>query len=868
MANGFEKSYNRTYWVNNTPPAINEVNLNNLENGVNTLDNRVVTLDKTKLDQSTANTMVKDVSFNETTGIFTITKLNGSTLTIDTKLEKIAVNFTYDSTKQQIILTLIDGTKQYIDLSALITQYEFLDSNTITFTIGTDGKITANIKNGSVVDEMLEPNYLANITVQAGKAQASANASAQSASDSNYDAKLAQSYAIGGSGIREGEATDNAKYYKEQSNSNASSASTSAASAQNSAASAESSATTATTKAAQAATSATNAANSATTATNKASTASTSASQAATSASNAAASASTAGTKASEASASAAQSKSYAVGETDSAKYYYEQAKSISEGITGTLKPMGTVTFVNLPSLESTGIGWMYNISDEFVTTSDFKEGAGKTMPVGSNVFKTADGYWDVLAGSPVTGIKGSAETSFRRGNVNVTAANIGLGNVNNTADKDKPVSTAQKAAIDAKADNNNAYLLKSSFTSVPANADLNTYVIPGVYYQSNTNTAKTIVNRPYTDAPHEFKLIVENFFNNSPRYLMQRLFRWNSREMYIRESTNSGTSWSAWEKIAMDSDCDDKYLIKTGDTMTGQLKAYGGIALNTSTPRFNGEPQFLLGVDPFKEGGTVKWQDIAQINVNSATKATQDANGNNIHTTYVKVINSAGAHNGIFQGKSLGSTFTSAQSVAITAGTFEDLYIGDYWTIGGVKYRIAGFDIFLNTGDIALTKHHAVIVPDTNLYNGVMNDTITTSTGYYGSTMKQTGLAQALNAAKNAFGSTHVLNRRVMLCNVAANNVPTGAAWYDSQIDLMTERQVFGSPAYGTQNQNGVNANIQYSRFPLFSLAPEFITNRAWYWLQDVVNGGNFVTIDSTGIAGNFRASGSGGVRPYFLIS
>ena len=46
-------------------------------------------------------------------------------------------------------------------------------------------------------------------------------------------------------------------------------------------------------------------------------------------------------------------------------------------------------------------------------------------------------------------------------------------------------------------------------------------------------------------------------------------------------------------------------------------------------------------------------------------------------------LFNNAGAHNAIYRGKSLGSTVTTAQYSAINAGTFDDLYIGDYWTIG-----------------------------------------------------------------------------------------------------------------------------------------------------------------------------------------
>lgn len=98
----------------------------------------------------------------------------------------------------------------------------------------------------------------------------------------------------------------------------------------------------------------------------------------------------------------------------------------MSEAIKGGLQPRGTVAFADLPALADVNAGWMYNISDEFTTTADFKEGAGSTVPAGANIYKTSDDKWDVLAGTPVTGIKGVNEDSFRRGNVELTAENVG----------------------------------------------------------------------------------------------------------------------------------------------------------------------------------------------------------------------------------------------------------------------------------------------------------------------------------------------------------------------------------------------------------------------------------------------------------
>lgn len=424
MSQGWSKIFNRINWLNrpstNTP--LNATNLNAGDSAIDKLDDRIITLDTVKADMQVVNDMVADVSLNSNTGVITVTYKNGSHVDYDTNLEKIAVNFSYDYVNQRLVLTLSDGSKQYVDMSALITQYEFKDSTTIAFSVDSTGKISASVKNGSITDAMLETGYLAKITAQATKAESMAN-SATTSSNSAYDnAKLSQSYAIGGSGVRDGEDTDNSKYYSEQASKSATASANSASTASTKASEASSSASSASASATKSATSESNASKSASSAAESMSTAGTKASEAASSATSAGNSASTATSKAAAASTSA----SNAATSEANAKKYYEQAKAISESFSGALRPMGTVAFANLPAVTSASAGDMYNISDEFVTTSDFVEGIGHTEPAGSNVYKTESGKWDVLAGSPVTGVKGEKDKVFGRGNVNITCASIG----------------------------------------------------------------------------------------------------------------------------------------------------------------------------------------------------------------------------------------------------------------------------------------------------------------------------------------------------------------------------------------------------------------------------------------------------------
>lgn len=233
-------------------------------------------------------------------------------------------------------------------------------------------------------------------------------------------------------------------------------------------------------------------------------------------------------------------------------------------------------------------------------------------------------------------------------------------------------------------------------------------------------------------------------------------------------------------------------------------------------------------------------------------------------------IFNNAGAHNAIYRGKALGSSVTSEQYAAISAGTFDDLYIGDYWTIGGVNYRIAAFDYYLHCGDTETTKHHIVLVPDTCLYNAQMNTSNVTTGGYVGSAMRSSNLATAKSTISSAFGS-HVMSYRDWLVNAVSNGYSSGGAWTDCSVELMTEQMVYGGAifmAMGDGSTVPANYRCSKSQLPLFALEPSRITNRESYWLRDVVSATSFADVDSGGTASYGTASDSRGVRPAFCIS
>lgn len=256
-----------------------------------------------------------------------------------------------------------------------------------------------------------------------------------------------------------------------------------------------------------------------------------------------------------------------------------------------------------------------------------------------------------------------------------------------------------------------------------------------------------------------------------------------------------------------------------------------------------------------------------------SAKTAAQTAatNAENAAAPVLAILHSgAGAHNSIYRGKNLGTSVTAAQWAAIADGSFTDLYIGDYWVIDGVNWRIAAFDYYYKTGDTPCTTHHVVIVPDVALYSHVMNETNITTGGYIGSKMYTEGLAEAKTKINSAFGSSHILSHRQLLVNAVTNGKPSNGSWYDSTVELMTEQNVYGGKIFDAGNDGSTIPylyTIDKSQFPLFAHDPSMISNRQWFWLRNVVSTASFAYVFSRGTADTTIASDDAGVRPAFSI-
>ena len=222
-----------------------------------------------------------------------------------------------------------------------------------------------------------------------------------------------------------------------------------------------------------------------------------------------------------------------------------------------------------------------------------------------------------------------------------------------------------------------------------------------------------------------------------------------------------------------------------------------------------------------------------------------------------------------IYRGKNLGAVVTEEQKANIKNGTFKGFFLGDYWTIGSYTWRIVDFDYWYNCGDTAFTTPHLVIMPDKPLYNAQMNETNITTGGYTGSLMYTENLDQAKTLAASAFGDL-ILTHREYLTNAVTDGHASAGAWFDSTLDLPNEIMMYGCHVYAAMNNGTViptNYTIGKTQLALFTVVPKLISNRATFWLRDVVSSAYFALVNYDGDANSCGASNSLGVRPVFAI-
>ena len=244
-----------------------------------------------------------------------------------------------------------------------------------------------------------------------------------------------------------------------------------------------------------------------------------------------------------------------------------------------------------------------------------------------------------------------------------------------------------------------------------------------------------------------------------------------------------------------------------------------------------------------------------------------------------------AAAHNCLYRGKDLTAYFESGEmSTAISNGSFDDIYPGDYIvktvTVNGVtyddvKFIVMDLDYFQPWRFEDTETHHLVMMPETALGTQYMNSTNITTGGYVGSYMHVTHIPKVNTGIVAAFGSAHVLEHQDYLTNTVDTSKPSGAGsgytgcatgWVATtglKCCLCSENMVYGGRVWGSAMDTGC-ANKQLSAFRHNSQ----LRKTTSFWLRAVSRSTYFANANSNGVANSDSASNANGVRPYFLLA
>ena len=242
--------------------------------------------------------------------------------------------------------------------------------------------------------------------------------------------------------------------------------------------------------------------------------------------------------------------------------------------------------------------------------------------------------------------------------------------------------------------------------------------------------------------------------------------------------------------------------------------------------------------------------------------------------------------HNQIFRGKNLGSQVTENQYSAIRDGSFSNLWLGDYWEIDNVKYRIADIDYyycFYPENNYGTRSHHLVLVPDSPLQSAVINPTFDTadSFGFDDTSMYKTTLPSIKSNLASKFnlvdvgvdiftGQRHTGTTYVVYWQ-------KGHSFVETSVMLMDTVEIGGRlPDKAFSYGAGANLSDQDwylsagSAYSLFQKEPKFITvnDNAGYWTRLLSGfGSDYIFIGSDGIQSHKPMKQTSGVRPFIVI-
>lgn len=249
----------------------------------------------------------------------------------------------------------------------------------------------------------------------------------------------------------------------------------------------------------------------------------------------------------------------------------------------------------------------------------------------------------------------------------------------------------------------------------------------------------------------------------------------------------------------------------------------------------------------------------------------------------YSMVPDGTQTHNNIFRGSNLGA-LNATHIANIQNGSFHDMFIGDYFSINGSNYVIAGINTKHSHGDTTPLDNHLLLMPDkfSKLEDGTvmrsdsktthyMNDTDTTAGGFANTKLYNTYMPSIQRKLEADFGSHLLTFREVVSTHVDESGAPDQAEWRDAKLGIPNEIMVYGTTLNGnSKNGSWYNVGDDDVQLPLFRLNPDELTNHrdVAFWLRDIHSASEFANVHDNGDASLNRASSPwGGVRAFFLI-
>lgn len=213
--------------------------------------------------------------------------------------------------------------------------------------------------------------------------------------------------------------------------------------------------------------------------------------------------------------------------------------------------------------------------------------------------------------------------------------------------------------------------------------------------------------------------------------------------------------------------------------------------------------------------------------------------------------------HRNIFRGKYLGASVTSAQLAAIDNGTFDDLFVGDYWTINGVNWRIADIDYCQS-----VSKHHLLMLPDSGLYETQLHNSRASNLFYINSAMFSTNLEQAKTTI--AAGFPGMVLPFTELYGTSVSDITERTVTAEIPYPMM----ITGSIIMMSASYIGRTHSKFQQQLALIRLCPRFIASDGIYWLRELSNGSQYAYLACDGgRLGANEVQNQANVRPYFLL-